>query len=64
MSFSDYTLGDKALWQAGIRYERERIITLLKSDENWMCVCDRQCKSDEYCSARAGIIELITTETQ
>lgn len=30
MGLTDYTVGDKKLWQAGRDYERERIIKLLE----------------------------------
>lgn len=34
MSLSDYTIGDKAIWQAGRRFERERIMAILKEEQN------------------------------
>lgn len=30
MGLTDYTFGDKRIWQAGREYERERIIKLVK----------------------------------
>lgn len=36
MGLTDYTFGDKRIWQAGREYEQERIIKLLESNpEEW-----------------------------
>lgn len=42
--------------------ERARIAAALQADTTWMCVCDQQCRPEDYCSARIGIIDLITSE--
>lgn len=36
MGLTDYTFGDKRIWQAGREYEQERIIKLL---EEQLCSC-------------------------
>lgn len=55
MGLADYTLGDKALWQAGRRFERERIIGLLEKRRDDLLGCH---KNDD-CHVRADAIDVV-----
>lgn len=44
MGLTDYTIGDKRLWQAGRDYENERIRKLL--DTSHICTCTDNCRTD------------------
>lgn len=60
MGLADYTLSDKALWQAGRGHERERIIGLL---ENSLCeIYGEDCTNNPNCVSLKTIIELIEFE--
>jgi hypothetical protein len=44
MGLTDYTISDKGYWQAGRKYEIERILKLL--DTSRLCTCKDGCKTD------------------
>lgn len=50
MGLTDYTISDKRYWQAGVDYERKRIIALLKPLAECTELCEYGCYPED-CSA-------------
>jgi len=47
MGLTEYTTGDKALWNSGREYERERIVKLLKKRLAERCDCVSEKEKDD-----------------
>ena len=63
MGLTDYTLGDKKLWQAGRDFERERIIKIITKRMQYDCRCKCECHAEPppciACQADGELIEII-----
>jgi len=60
MGLSDYTISDKKYFQAGVDYERERILGLRKQIIN--CVVDYGLSGETYLRVMRDLEELIKGE--
>jgi hypothetical protein len=60
MGLTDYTISDKKYFQAGVEYERERILNLRKEIIN--CVVDYGLSGETYLRVMRELEELIKGE--
>ncbi len=58
MGLTDYTISDKKYFQAGVEYERERIIKNIQERVNDL----RSCHKDDNCQEFARLIESFIEE--